>query len=95
MDERLLLTLYIAGQTARSEQAVSNLQHLCEEHLRPGYELVIVDVFEQPELAEQAKIIATPALIRSCPRPLRCIVGDLSDATTVLSGLGLTSVRSS
>jgi circadian clock protein KaiB len=82
------LSLYITGQTPRSEQAIANLQRICEER-RDQCEIVIVDVLEQPELAEKDKIIATPTLIKSRPPPVRRIIGDLSDIQKVVVMLGL------
>lgn len=87
--ERLSLSLYITGRTPRSEQAIANLHHLCDERLGDQYHLEIIDVLEQPELAEKNKIIATPTLIRISPAPPRRIIGDLSDLDQVASGLGL------
>jgi circadian clock protein KaiB len=83
------LKLYITGQTLRSEQAVANLRKICETQLCDQYEIEIVDVLEQPQLAEEHKILATPTLVRTSPPPLRRIIGDLSDMDKVLQGLGL------
>ena len=85
----LLLRLYVAGHTPRSEHAIANLRRICEEALPGQYELVIVDVLECPQLAEAEKILATPTLIRLSPPPLRRVVGDLSSAEEVLLGLEL------
>lgn len=84
-----VLTLYVAGQTVRSQRAVDNLRRICEDALAGRYELQVVDVLEQPELAEQRKILATPTLIRELPPPARWLIGDLSDAHKVLVGLGI------
>ncbi len=86
---RFILKLYISGQTWKSQQAVANLRRICEEELLGNAELVIVDVLEQPQLAEVDQILATPALVRELPLPVRCIVGDLSDYKKVRMGLGL------
>ncbi|MDY6994287.1 MAG: circadian clock KaiB family protein [Pseudomonadota bacterium] len=84
-----ILKLYITGHTARSEQAVANLRALCEQQLAGHYELIIIDVLEHPELAEQEKILATPTLIKKMPLPLRRVIGDLSNTDKVLMGLDL------
>lgn len=88
MDE-FRFTLYIAGQTPRSERAVANLRLLCEERLRRAYSLVVVDVLEQPEVAEAERILTTPTLVKESPPPLRRLIGDLSDTDKVLLGLNL------
>jgi circadian clock protein KaiB len=86
---KYLLKLYITGRTQRSECAIANLQKICEEELTGQYDMVIVDVLERPQLAEDEKIVATPVLIKQLPPPLRQIIGDLSDKDKVLLGLDL------
>ena len=83
-----VLKLYIAGQTVRSQRAITNLRRMCEETLQ-GYDLVIIDVLERPQLAEDEKIIATPTLVKALPPPARRIIGDLSDVNQVLAVLNL------
>jgi len=87
--EQYVLRLYIAGTTAASSRSVENLRAICEEHLKGRYELMIVDVFQQPVLAKDEQIIAVPTLIKKLPAPLRRIVGDLSNEHRVLVGLDL------
>lgn len=83
------LKLFITGHTSRSSRAITNLRRICEEELGTEYELVIIDVQEQPQLAEEDKILATPTLIKVLPLPIRRIIGDLSDTKQVLFGLEL------
>ena len=87
---RYLLRLYVAGVTTASAVAISNLKLICEEHLKGRYELAVVDIYQQPALAMSAQIVAVPTLIRKLPRPLRRIVGDMSQKERVLVGLDLT-----
>ncbi|MGH7618820.1 MAG: circadian clock KaiB family protein [Gemmatimonadaceae bacterium] len=84
---RLVLKLFICGASPRAETAVANLRRLCENEIAGEYSLEIVDVLEQPDLAEDAKILATPTLIKLLPPPLRRIIGDLSDKDKLLVGL--------
>lgn len=86
---KYLLKLYITGQTPRSEAAIANLRKICETELNGVYEMVIIDILERPQLAEDEKILATPTLIKELPPPLRRIIGDLSDTEKVLLGLDL------
>lgn len=86
-DQKYMLKLYITGSSARAEQAIENLRHICEQDLNGQYELEIIDVLEHPELAEEARILATPTLIKQLPPPLRRVIGDLSDKDKVLLGL--------
>ncbi len=82
--------LYIAGQTTRSQRAVANLRRICQDALAGQYYLRIIDVLEEPELAERQKILATPTLIKEAPLPVRWLIGDLSDQAKVLAGLEIT-----
>ncbi len=86
MDE-VLLKLYITGQTPKSERAIANLQRICREELGGRYEIRVIDILERPQLAEDEKILATPALIKELPSPIRRVIGDLSDTEKVLLGL--------
>jgi circadian clock protein KaiB len=83
------LRLYIAGPSAKSLTAFSNLKRLCEEHLRGRYSIEVVDLLEKPQLAKGEEIVAIPTLVRRLPEPIRKIVGDLSNAEKTLVGLQL------
>lgn len=84
-----ILKLYITGKTPRSEITITNLRRICKEELGGLYELIIIDVLEHPQLAEDEKIIATPTLIKELPLPLRRVIGDLSQKEAVLLGLDI------
>ena len=86
---KYLLKLFITGQTINSGHAVANLRRILEKELGTEYELIIIDVLELPQVAEEEKILATPTLIREFPPPVRRIIGDLSDTKQVLLGLEL------
>jgi circadian clock protein KaiB len=81
------LKLYIAGQSARSRSAIRNLSRICETALQNRCDVQIIDVLEQPQIAEADKILATPTLIKEQPAPIRRIIGDLSDTERLLDGL--------
>jgi circadian clock protein KaiB len=83
------LGLYITGTTPQSVRAVANVKKICEEHLKGHYELEVIDLYQQPQLAQSEQIIATPTLIKKLPLPLRRIIGDLSNTERVLTGLNL------
>jgi len=53
------------------------------------YSLRIADILENSQLAEVARILATPTLAKNVPLPERGIIGVLSDREKVLLGLGL------
>ena len=83
------LSLYITGRTPRSAASLQNLRDICEEYLSGRFELRVIDIYQQPELARDAQIIAAPTLIKSLPPPFRRLVGDLSNRKQVLLHLGL------
>ena len=85
------LRLYVAGQSPKSLRAFTNLKNLCEEHLADHYEIEIVDLVDNPGLAQSDDILAVPTLVRLLPAPLRKIIGDLSNTERVLIGLELQS----
>ena len=87
--ERYTLRLYVAGMTPRSAQAIENITAICHEHLEGRYELHVIDVNQQPELAKGEQIVAAPTLIKKLPLPLRRIIGDMSEEAKVLVGLGI------
>ena len=84
---KYILTLYVTGTSPRTQIAIDNLNRICSEELSGKYELEIVDVLENPQRAEDEKILATPTLIKNLPPPLRRVIGDLSDKDKVLLGL--------
>ena len=90
MAGEIVLKLYVTGQTANSERAITNLKRLLENDLKGVYKLKVIDVLKQPQLAEEDKILATPTLAKVLPPPVRKIVGDLSNQEQVLLGLDLT-----
>ena len=81
------LRLYVAGQTPRSLQALSNLKRICEEHLSGKYRVEVIDLLQKPQLAAGDQILAIPTLVRAIPKPARKIIGDLSNTEKVLVGL--------
>jgi circadian clock protein KaiB len=88
---RYILKLYVAGQSPKSVNAIANIKKLCEANLHGRYVLNVIDLYQQPHLAQGEQIIAVPTLIRILPPPLRRIIGDLSNTERVLAGLDLRS----
>jgi circadian clock protein KaiB len=83
------LRLYVAGQTPKSLAAFANLKQLCEEHLTGRYSIEVIDLVENPQLAQGDQIVAVPTLVRKLPEPFRRIIGVLSDADRFLVGMDL------
>jgi len=84
-----LLRLYVTGTTPRSIRAIANLRKICDEHLPERYDLEVVDLYQQPHLAEGDQVVAAPTLIKLFPSPLKRIIGDMSNTAQVLVGLDL------
>ncbi len=84
-----LLRLFVTGQTPRSTLALENIRKICEQHLSGRYRLEVVDIYQEPQMASEAQIIAAPTVVKILPEPLRRIIGDLSDVNKVLRALDL------
>ena len=88
-----ILRLYVAGQTPKAITAFTNLKKICEEQLEGKYSIEVIDLLENPQLANEYQIVALPTLIRKLPVPVRKIIGDLSDTERVLIGLDLLEAK--
>jgi circadian clock protein KaiB len=82
-----ILRLYVAGATDRSRQAILRARKLCETELKGDYELEVIDVYQQPILARDGQIVATPTLVREFPRPVRRFIGNLANTSGLFVGL--------
>ena len=85
------LRLYVMGQTPKSETAFANLKQFCESYLKGRYRITVIDLVKQPQLASGDQILAIPTVVRLLPKPVRTIIGTLSDTARVLVGLDLRS----
>jgi circadian clock protein KaiB len=93
MDQTWELKLYVAGKTPKSETALRNLKHYCEQHLEGRYKIEVIDLLKKPQLAEGDQIFAVPTLVRKVPVPIRKIIGDLSNEEKVLVGLNIVPIK--
>jgi circadian clock protein KaiB len=84
-----VLRLFVAGTTTRSQNAITNVRRICDEHLPGRFDLEVIDVYTHPQETRDFQIVATPTLVKLAPDPLRRIVGDLSNRDRVLLGLNL------
>ncbi len=81
------LRLYVAGPTPKCLSAFARLKEMCEEHIPGQYHIEVIDLLQNPQLAEGDEIMAVPTLVRKLPQPIRKIIGDLSDTERTLIGL--------
>ncbi|WP_018405740.1 circadian clock KaiB family protein [Marinobacter gelidimuriae] len=94
-NNKYLLKLFITGYTPQADRAIKNINSICKNELAGGYHLEIINILENPQLAEGERIIATPTLIKVLPKPSRRVIGDLSNTKKVLLGLDLVAVNDS
>lgn len=93
VEERWQLRLYVAGNTPKSVAALANLKKYCKQHLEGRYEIEVIDLLLNPQLAAGDQILAIPTLVRKVPVPIRKIIGDLSNEEKVLVGLDIKPVN--
>ena len=87
--ENIILQLYIAGMSQNSVLAIQNITQLCNQYLKDRFELEIIDIYKNPAVAEEQKIVFSPSLIRQFPLPRKILIGDLSDTKKVILALGI------
>jgi circadian clock protein KaiB len=83
------LCLYVSGTQPRCLRSLTTLKRVCDQLLPGGYELEVVDIYQQPHLAKAEHILAVPTLIKLAPAPQRRIIGDLSNRDRLVNALGL------
>lgn len=87
-EPKYVLKLFITGASPNSTRAIVNLREVCDTYIKGNYTLEIIDIYQQPLLAENEQIVALPTLIKSYPLPTRRLIGDMSNKEKVLRGLG-------
>ena len=83
------LRLYVVDATPKSQTALANLKQFCETYLKRIYRITVIDLLKQPQLAKGDQILAIPTVVRQLPKPVRTIIGNLSDIEHLLVGLDL------
>jgi circadian clock protein KaiB len=86
---RVSMRMYVASDSAASAQARRQLTVLRERLGGEDWEVEVVDVFEQPALAEADRVLATPVLIRLFPTRRVSVIGDFADLQAVANALDL------
>jgi circadian clock protein KaiB len=83
------LRLFVTGASPNSTRAIANIKAICEAYLKENYELEIIDIYQQPLIAQSEQIVALPLLIKRAPGIERRLIGDMSNKEKVLRGLGI------
>ena len=78
------MKLYISGMSPLGKQAVSNLKFFFKKY-RPSCTYEIIDILENPQIAEKENVLATPLLIKVGSKNSKRVVGDLSNLKNIFS----------
>ena len=81
--------LYVSGATPKSSEAITNVKHICEKHILGQYRLEVIDIYQQPQRAARDKVVAVPMLVKHMPRPVRRLIGTLSQTAQLMKTLQL------
>jgi circadian clock protein KaiB len=84
---RVQLRLFVAGATLKSREALRCVTLQCRAAMGDRYDLEVIDVYQQPELARESQIIATPTLVKMLPAPVRHFIGSLANIREAFAGL--------
>src|SRR3954463_1521669 len=90
IEGKLILQLYVSGMSPKSLEAIENIKRLCDEYLKDAFELEIIDIYKNPELASKHSIVFSPSLIKQLPLPKKVLIGTLKDTDKVVKTLGIT-----
>jgi circadian clock protein KaiB len=90
VEGKLILQLYISGMSPKSLEAIKNIKRLCDEYLKDAFELEVIDIYKNPELASKQSIVFSPSLIKQLPLPKKVLIGTLKDTEKVVKALGIT-----
>ena len=86
------LRLYVVDSTPRSQAALANLKQFCESNLQGIYQITVIDLLKHPQLAKGDQILAIPTVVRQLLKPVRTIIGNLSNLANLLVGMDLRPV---
>ena len=89
VEDKVVLQLYVSGMSPKSMEAIENIKRLCDEHLNDAFELEIIDIYKNPEVASRQQIVFSPSLIKSLPLPKKTLVGNFTDKEKVIKALGI------
>jgi circadian clock protein KaiB len=87
---RYVFVLFVAGMSLRSVRAIRSIKKMCEARFPRNYDLTVVDLYRQPELARTEQIVAAPTLVKKRPKPLRRLIGEFRGESRVLLGMEVT-----
>ncbi len=71
MDKKYIFKLFLAGLGPEDQTKIVNLKKILKSTFEDDFNLEVVNVLENPELAESQEIVATPTMIRETPVPVQ------------------------
>ncbi|MES2775729.1 MAG: circadian clock KaiB family protein [Bacteroidota bacterium] len=89
IDGKLVLQLYVSGMSPKSLEAIQNIKLLCDKYLEDAFELEIIDIYKNPDLATEQSIVFSPSLIKQLPLPKKVLIGTLKNSEKVIKALGI------
>jgi circadian clock protein KaiB len=89
-ENKLVLKLYVSGMSPKSMEAIENIKRLCDAHLKDAFDLEIIDIYKNPEVASEQHIVFSPSLIKQLPLPKKILIGTLANSEQVIKALGIT-----
>lgn len=90
MEDKFVLQLYVSGMAPKSMDAIENIKKICDKYLNGAYQLEIIDIYKNPEIAAEEQIVFSPSLVKLLPLPRKTLIGTLSDTGKVIKALGIT-----
>lgn len=89
-EEKLSLQLYVSGMSPKSLEAIRNIENLLGKYPKDSFELEIIDIYKNPEVASEQSVVFCPSLVKLSPAPKKILIGTLCDSKMVINALGLT-----
>lgn len=71
--------LFITGRSVNNGKTIADIKRSLEASLPGRYTLDIIDVIEKPDVAYEAKVMMTPTLVKTSPRPAKNLIGNFSN----------------
>ncbi len=81
-------SLYVTGFPSHYQRAIQNLRQVFDSRIKDEYEIKVIDVLQNPELAEEENILASPTLVVDNSYPKKKIIGDFRNQEKLRSALG-------
>lgn len=85
---RPVFCLYVAGATPKSTQAITNLKPVLDGLYKDGYDLRVIDVYQDAPPFGHERVFPAPTLVREYPLPILRISSEFSSPENIRRMLG-------